>query len=166
MSSEMVLQQPARPGDLPRPRDLEHLVHANAEDLGKLVGGDDAPHCITLLVVYRLAGHDCRSSPSVIHLFEIPIPHRDGQMPALDDRNRGQTAATRAASADCGFSMIAINVAMAATVCRQQGTAVPKRSSQEGGVTDAMERRNLAPVNRHMPNAKANIAGNGNAFKR
>jgi hypothetical protein len=28
-----------------------------------------------------------------------------------------------------------------------------------GGVTD-----DLAPVNRHMPNAKASIAGNGNAF--
>jgi hypothetical protein len=41
---------------------------------------------------------------------------------------------------------------------------VPKRSSQEAGVTDAMERRNLAPANRHMPNAKVNIAGNGNAF--
>jgi hypothetical protein len=55
--------------------------------------------------------------------------------------------------------MIATNVAMAATVCRRQGTALPKRSSQEGGVTD-----DLAPVNRHMPNAKASIAGNGNAF--
>jgi hypothetical protein len=55
--------------------------------------------------------------------------------------------------------MIATNVAMAATVCWRQGTALPKRSSQEGGVTD-----DLAPVNRHMPNAKASIAGNGNAF--
>jgi hypothetical protein len=84
-----------RPGDLPRPRDLEHLVHANAEDLGKLVGGDDAPHCETLLVVFRLAATVAvaRRQSS----FEIPILHRDGQMPAPDDRNRGQAVA-RAAS--------------------------------------------------------------------
>jgi hypothetical protein len=33
--------------------------------------------------------------------------------------------------------MIATNVAMAATVCRRQGTALPKRSSQEDGVMRA-----------------------------